>query len=236
MPTMIRKHQNSTGTFGTVRPGGLIDLRRGRRRGIIDVAQQQQPVAQVCLMRGELRAACGVMSDRPAASAALHRRLHAAANPALGALHQVIYARHRLVDRTRGDQTQHPGHFTCRVRRARLQSGKPNSVKPAGRRLGVPLGFDGGDLHLLVLAGDVTGLVAQHHDRQRTGEAEARRHRHRALGDLDIAPSQQVPGADGQHEHRTDHVAGATVWTNFAWATGLKSTSAKEISSMRMVW
>ena len=82
------------------------------------------------------------------------------------------------------------------------RSGKAEHGEGGGRRLGLPHRLDGGDLHLLVLAGGVAALIAQHDDRQRRGQAEARRHRHRALGEFAMAAAQQIIGADRQHEHR----------------------------------
>ena len=203
----MRKHQNSTGTFGTVDHAARSICVGCRLRGIVQVAQQQQPVAEIRLVRLELRLGIGI--GRVCAQRLERRvRLDAADDAHPRALDQLVDAGDRLVDRARGDQAQQPGHFDFGVRRA------PCDVRPTedrerrrGRR-GLPFRLDRGDFHLLVLARHVAGLIAQHHHRQRAGQPKACRDRHRALGDLDVAAAQQVPGADRQHEHRADDVAG----------------------------
>src|SRR2546430_13613880 len=59
----------------------------------------------------------------------------------------------------------------------------------------------------LPISRQVPGLVSEHRDRERAGEAEARRDRHRALRDVDVAAAQQVPGTHRQHrseEHTSE--------------------------------
>jgi len=76
------------------------------------------------------------------------------------------------------------------------------------RRLRGPHGFDGGQLHLLMFRRQVAAFIAEHHHRQRGGQAERGGHRHRALGQLHVAAFQQVPGGNPQHEHRRRRIAG----------------------------
>ena len=122
---------------------------------------------------------------------------------------QIEDSGHFLVDRARGDQPECPGDLDLGVRLARFDVGDAEDREARRRRLGLPHRFDRRDLHLLVLGGGVAALIAEHDDRQRRRQAEARRDGERALGEGAIAPAQQVERADRQHEHRAGDVAGA---------------------------
>ena len=79
--------------------------------------------------------------------------------------------------RTQGNLERIFGRFGLQVRNAEEREG-------GRRRLGLPHRLDRGDLHLLVAAGCVAALVAEHDDRQRRGETEARGDSKRAPGEL----------------------------------------------------
>ncbi len=163
-PTMQRNDQNSTGTLGTVDQAAAVDLRGRRHRRVVRVAQQQQAIAQV--LRRWPRSAPAlpgpvIAAGRRAAAAGPHRR----ACPSRCARARVPTS--SLMPST-GSSTERvairpSSHGTCTracvVRCA--TSGKPNTVKAAGGWRGVPLRLDRGDLHALVLPGEVAGLIAR---------------------------------------------------------------------------
>ena len=122
---------------------------------------------------------------------------------------QVVDAQQRRGERARADDAHDVGDLDGEIVLALGLVGDGDQVERGGRRLGVPHGLHGGDLHLLVFSGQVAAFIAQHHHRQGRGQAEAGGHGHRALGQIRMATAQQVPGADRHHEHGAGHVARA---------------------------
>ena len=104
---MRRKHQNSTGTFGTVDQAAASICAGGRLGRLVDVAQQQQRITQIGLVRLEARARRRILGI---GAQQLQRRvrLDAAHDALAGTRHEFEDAGHRLIDRARGDETEQP--------------------------------------------------------------------------------------------------------------------------------
>ena len=83
------------------------------------------------------------------------------------------------------------GIFTAKCVLRSATSGQPNAVKDAGAGSVFPHRLDGGELHLLVFRHGVARFIAEHDHAQRRCQPEARRDRHRALGEVDVAAAQQ---------------------------------------------
>ena len=92
--------------------------------------------------------------------------------------------------------------------RARFLIGEAERGEGRRRRFGLPHPLDRGELHLLVLGGEVSALVAENDDRQRRGQSERGGNRHRAPGEFDAPALEQVPGRYAEHEDRGGHIAG----------------------------
>ncbi len=133
----------------------------------------------------------------------------AVADAILGAQDQVIDAQQRRGQRTRADDAHDIGNLDREVVAALGLVRDGDQVEGRGRGLGVPHGFHGRDLHLLVFGGQIAAFIAQHDHRQCAGQAEAGSYRHRALGQVDMTAAQQIPRADRHDEHGARHVTGA---------------------------
>jgi hypothetical protein len=188
--------------------GGFLDLIVRRARWIFHHALQQQRITEIALVLLELRARLGVIMVR---AQALHRhvRLDAAADALFGVLDKLVDAGQDAVERTRTDQAHDPWNMDREMRLALGDIGKTERGERRRRRLGIPHRLDRGEFHLLIFGNRITRFVAEHDDAERGGEAETRGDRHRALREIEVASAQEIPRADRQHEHRTQHVAGA---------------------------
>ena len=202
-------------------PGRLLDLLRRGVGDIVGEALQQQGIAEIADMGVEIGpggAVGGIAADlgqRPIGD-------HAALD-AIGVVgDEFVDAGNDRIDGAGGDQAEHPGNLDGVMGRALGHVGNADDGDGGGRRLRVPHRLDGGDLHLLVLAGEIAALIPQHHDRQRRGEAEARRHGHGALGEARIAALEQEPGADRHDEDRAGDIAGADRMDEFRLGHGIE--------------
>ena len=187
--------------------GGLTDLVGRRLARIGDIAGKKEGIAKVELGFLELRARLGVRLVCPQAlqrvigqNAVLHARL--------GNGDEGQNALHLGIERARGDEAQHPGHINGKVRGLVFHVGEADKRERGRRLVCLPHRFERGELHTLVMGERITALIAQHHDRERTHQAEGGCDCHRALGKAAMAALQQEPGRDRQHEQRAGDIAG----------------------------
>ena len=171
------------------------------------VLAQQQTETEVCLvllehglgLRVVLVAAQGLQR---------HHGMDAAFDALAVLLLDLPDARDLLVDRARADQAHDPGNLDLPVVLRLGLIDASDQLQAGGRGLGLPHRFERGHLGLLRFAHGVARLVTEHDHTAHTGQAEGRRHAEASLGELGVAPLEQVPAADRQYEHRTGHVAG----------------------------
>ncbi|KAF0212377.1 MAG: hypothetical protein FD172_1317 [Methylocystaceae bacterium] len=184
-----------------------MDLRVGRILDIGPDALDQQRMADVAHRGFEFR-----RNDGVGMTAFFRKPLiagHAIADARLRARDQRFHAFDRLIERARRNQTQEIGYANFVFRRFTLEIGKTEDREGRRRRLRLPHRLDRGDLHLLVLARRIAALIAEHDDRKRGGETEARRDRQRAASDIDMTTIQNEIGGDRHDKHRARDIAGA---------------------------
>ena len=186
--------------------GGLSDHFRRGRGNVFRVALQKETVAEVVLHGGEGFAQFGVLGIL---AQGLERRhgLDAVFNAFAGLGFQLVDAGDFRRERTRADETHHPGEVDLRVVRAGLFVGKGEERHRGGRFVRVPDGFHGGDLGRLIARHEVARFITHVNGEERRdraedgGEAEAR------LGKGDVLTAQHVVGGERHDEHRACHVA-----------------------------
>ncbi len=106
-----------------------------------------------------------------------------------------------------GDQTHQIGDLHRVVGAHLLLIGDAEQGEGGRGFLGVPLGFDGGQLDLLDLAHAIAGFVTQHDHRDDRGGTEGGGHGEGAPGEADVAALEQVVAGDRQHEDGAGDVA-----------------------------
>ncbi len=106
-----------------------------------------------------------------------------------------------------GDQTHQIGDLHRVVGAHLLLIGDAEQGEGGRGFLGVPLGFDGGQLDLLDLAHAIAGFVTQHDHRDDRGGTEGGGHGEGAPGEADVATLEQVVAGDRQHEDSAGDVA-----------------------------
>ena len=132
--------------------------------------------------------------------------IDAAADIALGILDLLVDAGNLGGQRARTNQAHDPGNMHGKVRLTRFAVREAKGGKRCRCGLGVPHGFNGGQLHLLVFRRQIARLITQHHHRQRGSETERRSHGHRTLGQMQMAALEQIPGRYTEHKQRSHHI------------------------------
>ena len=193
--------------FGNRIPCRLRDHFRCRLGDVGGVFFQQQTEAQVGLVRFEV--GLGRIVGRLGAQ--LFERLDgddAALDAFVGARFELVDAGNHLGRRARGDEAEGIGNFDLGRVLTLLVIGNCEQREGCRGGFGLPHAFQCGEFGLLVFGHRIAGFIAQHDHRQRRGEAEGGGDAEGALGELDIAALEQVPGADAEHEHGAGDVTG----------------------------
>ena len=93
--------------------------------------------------------------------------------------------------------------------------------------MGFPLGFNGGQLHLLHITQLVAGLVTQQQGGENSGQTKTGSDGKGATGKTYVTAFQQVEGADGEHEHGTSGVTGGNGVNKLHLGNGVEDHGGK---------
>src|SRR5450631_3322629 len=136
---------------------------------------------------------------------------------------EFIDSRYFGIRRSGRYQPQHPRHLYSSMSLVRRHIRKPENREGRGCGLRMPLTFDGGKLHLLMLRHCISAFIAEHDDRKSGCQAEADGDGGGALRKLDMPPLEQVPSAHRKHEDSARHISSADRMDEFGLGDGVEN-------------